>query len=238
MSSRIIIGKHAVRQCLSSDQHIEKLYLRERQRTNDDLKRLISLAKKKGIQTQWLEPYRFDQRFSGEHQGVACITHSFEQRSIDEIITESPQVILMADHIQDPHNFGAICRTAEAFGVQHMCYPKNRAVQITPSVVKASAGAIEAMSLCKLTNLHQGLKKLAKHGYWIYGASSNIGQPIETIQFNFPMVLICGSEDSGISEGLSKSIDEFVHIPLKGETSSLNVSVATGIILHKIAFHI
>ena len=140
MSSRIIIGKHAVRQCLSSDQHIEKLYLRERQRTNDDLKRLISLAKKKGIQTQWLEPHRFDQRFSGEHQGVACITHSFEQRSIDEIITETPRVILMADHIQDPHNFGACMRSAAAFGVDAVIIPQRGQAPLSETVHQVSCG--------------------------------------------------------------------------------------------------
>ncbi|RAP23055.1 23S rRNA (guanosine(2251)-2'-O)-methyltransferase RlmB [Candidatus Marinamargulisbacteria bacterium SCGC AG-343-K17] len=196
---------------------------------------MLILLKKKGIQVQWLEPYRFDQRFSGEHQGIACITHSFDQTTISDIINDQPPIVLMADHLQDPHNFGAICRTAEAFGIQHICYPKNRAVQITPSVVKASAGAIETMKLCKLTNINQALKELAKNGYWVYGASSNIGQPIDSITFNFPMVIICGSEHDGISPGLTKVIDEFVHIPLLGETSSLNVSVATGIIIHKIA---
>ena len=238
MSSRIIIGKHAVRQAISGDQHIEKLYLRERQRTNDDLKRIITSAKKQGIQTQWLEPQRFDQRFSGDHQGIACITHSFKQTTIHEIGIKKPRIVLMADHLEDPHNFGAICRTAEAFGIHHVCYPKNRAVQITPSVVKASAGAIDSIQLCKLTNLNQALRKLKESGYWIYAASSNVGQSLEKVTFNFPMVLICGSEHSGVSEGLVKSIDEFVHIPLIGQTSSLNVSVATGIIMHKIAFYI
>ena len=138
----------------------------------------------------------------------------------------------MADHLQDPHNFGAICRTAEAFGIHHLyLLPKNRAVQITPSVVKASSGAVEAITFYKLTNLNQALTKLSSEGYWIYGASSNLGQPIEHVTFNFPMVLICGSEDNGISTGLMKSIHDVVHIPLMGQTSSLNVSVATGIIL-------
>ena len=236
MSSRIIIGKHAVGQAIASGQHIEKIYIRDRQKTTDDLRRLMDTAKKQRLQIQWLEPHRFDQRFSGEHQGVACITHSFEQTSIEDIISDRPNVVLMTDHLQDPHNFGAICRTAEAFGIHHVCYPKNRAVQITPSVVKASSGAIEAMKLCKLTNLNQALKKLAAHGFWVYAASSNIGQSIDAISFNFPMVLICGSEHDGISPGLTKLINEFVHIPLLGKTSSLNVSVATGIIIHKIAF--
>ena len=231
MSATVIIGKHAVKQCLVSNDHIEKLYIRKRQKNNDDIQKIIASAKKQRIGVQWLEPQRFDERFSGDHQGIACITHSFNQCSISDIINIQPNVVLVLDHILDPHNFGAICRSAEAFGVQHVCYPKDRAVQITPSVVKASAGATQNITFCKLTNLMNGLKQLASNNYWIYGASSNQGTPINNIQFNQPMVLICGSEDKGISPGLTKIIDEFVHIPLIGKTSSLNVSVATGILL-------
>mgnify|MGYP001282984333 CR=1 FL=1 len=235
MSSTIIIGKHAVKQCLNSDDHIEKVFIRQRQKTNDDIKKIIAIAKKKRILVQWLEPHRFDLRFSGEHQGIACITHGFSQCSISDLITEKPSSIIVLDHIQDPHNFGAICRTAEAFGITHICYPKDRAAQITPSVVKASAGAIQHITFCKLTNLANGLNKLSTNGYWVYGASSNQGIELSNIQFNTPSVIIFGSEDKGISPGLTKYIDEFVHIPLKGKTSSLNVSVAAAIIVQKIA---
>jgi 23S rRNA (guanosine2251-2'-O)-methyltransferase len=234
MQATVIIGKHAVKECLQSDAHIEKLYIRKRQKDSDDIRKLIALANKHNVQTQWLESNRFDQRFSGDHQGIACITHDFNQCTVEDIIQQSPSVVLVLDHILDPHNFGAICRTAEAFGVTHICYPKDRAVQITPSVVKASAGAIQNISLCKLTNLMNGLKKLANHGFWIYGASSNQGMSLKKASFNKPMVLICGSEDKGISPGLTKIIDEFIHIPLEGKTSSLNVSVATGIIINTI----
>ena len=231
MPATVIIGKHAVKQCLASSDHIEKLYIRKRQRNNDDIQKIIASAKKQRIGVQWLEPQRFDDRFSGDHQGVACITHSFKQCTISNIVDKQPNIVLVLDHILDPHNFGAICRSAEAFGVQYVCYPKDRAVQITPSVVKASAGATQNITFCKLTNLMNGLKQLSQNNYWIYGASSNKGTSIKNIQFNQPMVLICGAEDKGISPGLSKIIDEFVHIPLIGETSSLNVSVATGILL-------
>tara|TARA_S200000501_G_C20593010_1_gene642435 strand:- start:33 stop:743 length:711 start_codon:yes stop_codon:yes gene_type:complete len=235
MSATIIIGKHAVKQCLSSDDHIEKVFIRQRQRTNDDIKKIISIAKKKRILVQWLEPHRFDLRFSGDHQGIACITHGFKQCTVSELISVKPSVILMLDHLQDPHNFGAICRTAEAFGVTHICYPKDRAAQITPSVVKASAGAIQHITFCKMTNLANGLDQLSSNGYWVYGASSNKGNDLSNLQFNHPLVIICGSEEKGISPGLSKYIDEFIHISLKGKTSSLNVSVATAIIINKIA---
>ncbi|MGC6366988.1 MAG: 23S rRNA (guanosine(2251)-2'-O)-methyltransferase RlmB [Candidatus Marinamargulisbacteria bacterium] len=236
MSANIIIGRNAVRQHLQSNQHIEKLYLRDRQSMNDGLRQIIQTAKKQRIQIQWLAPHRFDDRFEGDHQGIACITHGFSQQTVADICRQMPPVVVMLDHLNDPHNFGAICRTAEAFGVSNIIYPKNRAVQLTPSAVKAAAGATENLSFSQVTNLRQSLDQLKDAGYWIYAASSNIGDTIEQAQFNRPMVLICGSEESGISPGLKKTIDSYVHIPMRGKTSSLNVSVATGIILAKIAF--
>ena len=149
MSATVIIGKHAVKQCLASDAHIEKLYIRKRQRNNDDIQKIITSAKKQHIGVQWLEPQRFDARFNGDHQGIACITHSFKQCQVSDIIEHQPRIVLVLDHILDPHNFGAICSSAEAFGVHHVCYPKDRAVQITPSVVKASAGAPKTLPFVK-----------------------------------------------------------------------------------------
>ncbi|MEK9727428.1 MAG: 23S rRNA (guanosine(2251)-2'-O)-methyltransferase RlmB [Candidatus Margulisiibacteriota bacterium] len=238
MSATVIIGRNAVKQYLNSNHHIEKLYVRDRQTMNQDLRQIISSAKKRGILVQWLAPYKFDDRFDGDHQGIACISHSYQQVTLNDIIHAAPDRVLVLDHLNDPHNFGAICRTAEAFGISHIVYPKNRAVQITPSVVKASAGAIQNIKLTQISNLRNALDRLKSAGFWIYGASSNIGQSIDSIQFNAPCVLICGSEDAGISPGLKKVIDEFVHIPMQGKTSSLNVSVATGIIIHKIASQI
>lgn len=236
MSADVIIGRNAVRQYLESNQHIEKLYLRDRQSMNDGLKQIIQTAKKQRVQIQWLAPNRFDDRFEGDHQGIACITHGFKQQSIKQICEAMPDVVIMLDHLNDPHNFGAICRTAEAFGVSTIVYPKNRAVQLTPSAVKSAAGATENLIFSQVTNLRQSIDRLKDAGYWIYAASSNIGEPIHAASFNRPMVLVCGSEESGISPGLKKTIDAYVHIPMKGKTSSLNVSVATGIILSKIAF--
>jgi 23S rRNA (guanosine2251-2'-O)-methyltransferase len=235
MSVRVIIGRNAVKQYLNSNQHIEKIFVRERQKVNQDLNRLIGQARDQGLHVQWLAPHKFDDRFSGDHQGIACILHDFKQYDIADVVRESPQTVMVLDHLNDPHNFGAICRTAEAFGVRHIIYPKNRAVQITPSVEKAAAGATENIVFTKVTNLRQTLDYLQKNGYWIYAASSNMGQPIHTVSFNAPRVLICGSEENGVSPGLTKLIDEFVHIPMHGKTSSLNVSVATGIMIHTIA---
>lgn len=234
MSATIIIGKRAVHQCLESGQAIEKVYVRTRQSTASDIQAIVERATKRNVPCQWLEAHRFDQRFSGDHQGIACLIHSFQTCSVTDIIHEKPSVVLVLDHIQDPHNFGAICRSAEAFGIRHICYPKDRAVQITPSVAKASAGAVNYITFCRVTNIRQTIQTLSKQDFWVYGASSNTGQSLNSVRVNHPLVLICGSEDTGISPALTKYIDAFIHIPLTGKTSSLNVSVATGIIIHSI----
>ena len=234
MSATVIIGKHAVRSFIESDKFIEKLFVRQKNRDTPDIQQIIRLASQKNIPIQRMDPRRFDQRFDGEHQGIACITHELNACTLSQVLNEKPNVILMLDHIEDPHNFGAICRSAKAFGITTVCYPKNRNAQISPTVVKASAGAIESLALCKVTNLNQTLKKLKQDGYWVYAASSNKGHAVTNLKVHFPMVLICGSEAKGISPSCASETDEFVHIPLNGKTSSLNVSVATGIIIHKL----
>ena len=117
MSASIIIGRNAIRQYLQSDQPIEKLFIKDRQKPNADLMQLIQTAKNKRIHMQWLPPNRFDQRFSGDHQGIACLIHGFNQQTIQDVLTKMPPIVLMLDHIKDPHNFGAICRSAEAFEI-------------------------------------------------------------------------------------------------------------------------
>ena len=109
MSATVIIGRNAVKQFLNSKHHIEKIYIRERQTINQDLRQIIATAKKNGILVQWIAPHKFDDRFQGDHQGIACISHNFEQYSLADIIKESPHVVLALDHLND-HNFGAICQ--------------------------------------------------------------------------------------------------------------------------------
>ena len=219
---------------LNAGDPIEKLFIRDGRDHRLDDHAIARLARQKKCPIQRLSADVFDSRFDGNHQGVAIVVHDYKQATLGDIIEQPPSVILVLDHLKDPHNFGAICRTAEAFGVHHIMYPKNRAVQITPSVEKTAAGAMEQMVFIKQTNLRQALQTLRKNGVWVYGASSNQGQPIERAQLNHPMAIICGAEESGISPGLAPLIDAFIHIPMLGKTSSLNVSVATGIIIHSI----
>ena len=141
----------------------------------------------------------------------------------------------MIDHIQDPFNFGAILRTCETLGVTWVIYPKDRNCPITPGVVKASSGAIHHMNLVRVTNLAQSLEKLEKAGYWIYGTSDQGATDLDTFKPNSPMVLIVGNEEKGLSPLLAKKTHGIIKISMHGKVSSLNVSVATGILIYTLS---
>ena len=232
----IIIGKHAVQSRIDSGQPIDKIFIKKRKQTPRDIQNFVQYCRQKKISVTLLAAYDFDQRFSqASNQGIAALVPEVQYATLDKVISKKPPVVICLDHIQDPHNMGAICRTIEAFGIDSVFFPKDRAAQITPTVTKAAAGALDQLHMIRVTNLRQTCRTLKKNGYWIYAASSNEGQSIEKIEFQFPMVLICGSEHKGVSPGLVKEIDEMITIPMDGKTSSLNVSVATGIIVHRIS---
>ncbi len=139
---------------------------------------------------------------------------------------------MILDHIQDPHNMGAIIRTAAGLGIHALIYPKDRSCQITDTVSKVSSGGTECIPLLKVTNLAREIDTLKDKGYWIYGADSNQGNTLSQVRFHHPCVLVVGNEGKGLSSLLIKKLDQAVYIPMTGQISSLNVSVATGIILH------
>ncbi len=141
--------------------------------------------------------------------------------------------LLILDKITDPHNFGAIIRTANACGVHGIIIPKNRSVDISPVAVKASAGAIEYMPICKVTNLTQTIKFLKKEGIWIVGADTQ-GEKYYSKDYTDPIAIVIGNEGEGISRLIKEECDFLVSIPMSGNIESLNASVATGIILSEV----
>ncbi|MEO1128011.1 MAG: 23S rRNA (guanosine(2251)-2'-O)-methyltransferase RlmB, partial [Cyanobacteria bacterium J06639_16] len=143
-------------------------------------------------------------------------------------------VIVVADGITDPHNLGAIIRTAEAIGTQGLVIPQRRAVGITSSVAKVAAGALENLPVARVVNLGRAMETLKAAGYWIYGTAVDASQPIHTVEFTSPTVLVVGAEADGLSLSMQKSCDMLVSLPLKGKTPSLNASVATGMALYEI----
>lgn len=166
----------------------------------------------------------------GNHQGIILEIEDFKYSELSEVINEDFLIIL--DHLEDPHNFGAIIRSAEAAGVKSIIIPKDRSVSVNETVIKTSVGTTNVVKIVKVTNLTETIKKLRKENFFVYGADMN-GTDLRKISFADKKVLIIGNEGKGISSLIAKNCDEIVEIPMKGNVNSLNASVAAGILIFK-----
>ena len=166
----------------------------------------------------------------GNHQGVVIEREEFKYFELKDIQDEEFLVIL--DHLEDPHNFGAIIRTAEAAGIKTIIIPKDRSVSVNDTVIKTSVGTTSNVKIVKVTNIAETIKKLQKEGYFVYGTSMD-GKDCRDVDFSGKKVLIIGNEGKGISKIVEEKCDEIISIPMKGEVNSLNASVAAGILIFK-----
>jgi len=201
---------------------------------------LLLEAKANGTIVDEVEYRRLDQITQrGNHQGVAAQVAAYEYQELDELIkrakslTKNP-VFVVAEGLNDPHNLGAIIRTAEAMGSQGLVIPQRRAVGITATVKKVAAGALETLPVARVVNLNRALELLKEEGFWIYGTAADAGDSLTNVKFSGPIVLVVGGEADGLSLLIQRCCDGLVSIPLKGKTPSLNVSVATGMALYEI----
>lgn len=234
---RQIEGKNPVLEALHSGRAIEKIFVTE---TDGDrrVREILSKAADRKIKVKKVDKnYISKIAKTPVHQGIVAVTTPYRYASVDSIVErarsigESPFVLVL-DHIKDPHNFGAIIRTAEACGVHGIIIPKVRAVGITPTVVKASAGAVEHIPIARVTNIANTIDKLKELGLWIAGASME-GEPYTSHDFEGPIGIVVGSEGEGISRLVKEKCDFLLSIPMKGQINSLNVSVATSVLLYE-----
>jgi len=235
---QLIKGKRTVYEALKANVKLERIVIDYKSQHDPDIQSIIQLARHHRIKFQVLPTQAFQAQADTEFaQGVVAYSKPAAAKELDDIfenIDEYP-IILMCDHLQDPYNFGAILRTCETLGIRAVIYPKDRACQITPGVMKVSSGAIHYLDLVKVSNLGYALDRLKTAGYQVCGADSNDGQSLDKIKPDFPVVIVVGNEDKGLSHLISKKIDLKINIPLSGQVESMNVSVATGIILY--TFH-
>lgn len=170
------------------------------------------------------------------HQGFIAEIDSIQYQDINFLIKNKKQIVLILDHLQDTHNFGAIIRTANAFGVNDIIFPKENAVQINDTVLKVSSGGFVGMNFYKTNSLVSTIQKLKNNGFWIYTTKiDDQSVEINEANFNFPLAIVVGSEQKGVSKSVMNTSDQNVYISMKGNVQSLNVSVATAIILNVIA---
>lgn len=174
---------------------------------------------------------------NAHHQGVALEVDSYKLFSVEDLIQEKKGkygLIIMLDELEDPHNLGAILRTADAIQADGVIFKKDRSVGLTPTVAKVSAGAIDTVKCAAVTNLTRTCEQLKKKGYWIIGTDMN-GTDYRALNYDFNAVLIIGNEGKGISRLLKETCDYTISLPMKGQISSLNASVSAGILMYAIS---
>lgn len=199
---------------------------------------IIALAREQGVKIRFLPGQRFPASPGKTHQGVLAKTAPLATCSLQELLAKTKgkaQPLLVAlDSIQDPHNLGAIIRTAAAAGASGVILPKDRSAPLNATAAKAAAGAMAHLNLCLVTNLAVSLQAVKEKGFWVYGAASEAGRSIHDAQFSGPICLVIGGEGKGLRPIVRQHCDELVSIPMTGSLNSLNASVAAGIILFEI----
>lgn len=235
----VISGRNAVRELIDSGRDIEKIFVSRGEREGS-IKQIIGMALERKIPIVESERQKLDAVSGGtRHQGVVAIAAAREYAGIDDIFelaakrTEAPFIVVL-DGVEDPHNLGAIIRNAECTGVHGVIIRKARSVGITPTVVKASAGAIEHVPVARVTNIGATIDELKERGLWIYAADMD-GSPCYETDMSGGAAIVLGGEGSGISRLVKEKCDFTVTIPLYGSVNSMNVSAAAAVILSEAA---
>lgn len=227
-----IYGKNVAREKLNSKEKINKIYLSDKFKD----KEIINLIKEKKVKYNIVPNNYLDKKVQGLHQGIILEIDeikTYELMDVVNNINKEFPTLVMLDHLEDPHNFGAIIRTAEALGVDAIIIPTDRSVKINSTVVKTSAGAIEYIKIIKVPNLSVAIKKLKDNGYWIIGTDMQ-GENYTSLDYKMPVCLIIGNEGFGMSKVVKDNCDYIAKIPMEGKINSLNASVSLAIVLSNI----
>ncbi|MCC7499886.1 MAG: 23S rRNA (guanosine(2251)-2'-O)-methyltransferase RlmB [Bryobacterales bacterium] len=228
--SGVLSGFHPVREALRAGRPLERVLI-AKGAGGPRLQELIELCRQRDV------PVRFEPRESLDrlsrgavHQGVVALGAAHRYRELEDLPADA-QLLLLLDGVEDPHNLGAIIRTAHAAGASAVLIPERRAAGLTETVAKAAAGALEYLPVVRVGNVSQTIERQKKAGYWIYGLDERGGETFDQAAFNRPTLLVLGGEGHGLHEQVRKHCDVLVRIPMSGPVSSLNVSVAAGIVL-------
>jgi 23S rRNA (guanosine2251-2'-O)-methyltransferase len=234
-----IEGRHPVLEALKAGREINKILLLENSHGSTVME-IISKARAQGILIQSVPKAKLDAIAQGRnHQGVIAYLAAKEYVDLEVIVEAAnnsprPGLILVLDEIEDPHNLGSILRSADAVGAHGVVIPKRRAVPLTATVAKASAGAIEHIPVARVNNISQTIEALKKIGYWVVGTDVNGEQLYHQVDMTGPTVIVIGNEGKGLGEVIKKRCDHLVRLPMVGQVQSLNAGVAAGILLYEV----
>lgn len=236
----IIAGKHSVTEALRSGRTINKIWIAENAQKHLT-QPIIAEAKKAGIVIQHVDKRKLDQLAPGiQHQGVVAQAAPYAYVELEDLLSsaesrgEAP-FLLILDEIEDPHNLGSILRTADCTGVHGVVLPKRRSAQITATVSKTSAGAVEYVPVARVTNLAQSIEQLKEAGVWVVGTVVDAEEEIyDTNVFDGPVAVVIGNEGKGMGRLIREKCDVLLKLPMAGRINSLNASVAAGVVMYEV----
>ena len=225
----LVYGKNVCKEIFDKNLKIKKAYISE----NLVDKNIESQIKSRCNNVNILSNKKLDEISNTLHQGIILDIEDYKYSTLEEIINEkNDSFIVILDHLEDPHNLGAIIRTCESAGVDGIIIPKDRSVDINSTVIKTSVGTVWNVKIARVTNLINTINELKENGYWIIGTDLD-GTDYRTIDYNMKKCLVIGNEGKGISKLVAKNCDIMATIPMRGEVNSLNASVAAGIMIYQ-----
>ncbi len=232
--TQYVYGKNVVKQLLQDNKKIYEILISDGSRDTA----MEKMIKEKKINCKIVSRKKMDAMLQGNHQGIAAKIDDYKTYELEELLESIPKgkmpLLVMLDGLEDPHNLGAILRTCDCVGVDGVIIGKHRNVKLTPTVAKVSTGAIDTVKVSMVTNLAQSIKYLKKQGFWVVGADLDRSKDYREGQYDVPLVLVIGSEGFGISSLVKRNCDYCVRLPMEGRVTSLNASVACGILLYQI----
>ena len=223
----IVFGRNVAREVLDSKKEIKKVIMAN---TFDD-KSIISDLEKNNVKIIKVDKREIDRKYKGNHQGIVLEIEDFKYGKLNDL--ENSKFVVMLDHLEDPHNLGAIIRTCEAAGVDAIIIPKRRGVEINSTVMKVSAGALNNINIVEVSSIAQTIDKLKDFGYWVYGTDMD-GETYTNCKYDSKTCLVIGAEGNGISKLVHDKCDFIISIPMVGKINSLNASVAAGITIYEV----
>ncbi|SEM66574.1 23S rRNA (guanosine2251-2'-O)-methyltransferase [Paenibacillus sp. cl141a] len=236
----VVAGKHSVTEALKSGRTINKIWIAENAQKHLTLP-IIAEAKKLGIVIQHVDKRKLDQMVPGvQHQGVVAQAAPYAYVEVDDLLKAAEEkgelpFLLLLDEIEDPHNLGSILRTADCTGAHGVILPKRRSAQVTATVSKTSAGAVEYVPVARVTNLGQTIDQLKEMGVWVVGTVVDAVQELyDTEVFDGPVAIVIGNENKGMGRLIREKCDVLVKLPMAGKINSLNASVAAGVVMYEV----
>jgi 23S rRNA (guanosine2251-2'-O)-methyltransferase len=236
-----LVGRHAVLEALRAGRPVSRVLVTRTAHGAGPLNDILEIARRRGVPVQPVDARRLDGLARGlRHQGVAALTAVQALVGVDDVLEVArrrgePPFLIVLDGVEDPHNLGAVIRTAEAAGAHGVIVPRRRAAGLTPAVARAAAGATAHLAVAGAANLVAALEQLKKAGVWVVGADPDAGEPYNAGALEPPIALVVGAEGRGLHRLVRERCDRLVSIPLRGQVRSLNVSVAAALLLYEVA---